>query len=77
MEKQSQSISKIIRGIREDQKMSQEEFGSWVGLAQSAINNIERGRREPNFLMLMKIREEFSIDMNHLFDSSESREINL
>ena len=48
-------ISERIKFIRNDLKMSQENFGSTVGVSRDVINNLERGRVEIKEYMLRLI----------------------
>lgn len=46
------NISERIKIIRSDLKMSQESFGSTLGVSRDVINNMERGRVEIKDYML-------------------------
>lgn len=48
-------ISERIKFIRNDLKMSQENFGSTIGVSRDVINNLERGRVEIKEYMLRLI----------------------
>ena len=48
-------MNERLRKIRIEQKMSQEEFGKWLGISKSGVSEIESGRRnvtEQHIIML-------------------------
>lgn len=60
------TISERIKVIRKDFKMTQEEFGKRIGIAQNTIAAYESGRREPQDVTLTSICREFDVNMEWL-----------
>jgi transcriptional regulator with XRE-family HTH domain len=55
-------VNNRIYKIREDQKISQEEFANRLGVTKSAISGYETGRRTPTEQMIKSICREFCIE---------------
>lgn len=62
-------FSDVLRSLRTQYGLSQEELGKKVGLAKSTISMYENGTREPNLETLEAIADIFNVDMNTLTDS--------
>nr|DAR48996.1 MAG TPA: Helix-turn-helix XRE-family like protein [Caudoviricetes sp.] len=56
--------------IRESLKMSQEEFGSRIGITRASISNIEKGLRNMSDQTLKSICREFNVDFFWLRDGA-------
>lgn len=61
----------IMRKKRIEKGLSQYKLGELVGIRQSTINHIEKGRRHPSFELLLKICEVLEIP---LFGEDHSHE---
>jgi transcriptional regulator with XRE-family HTH domain len=48
-------MSERIRRIRKQKGLSQTDLGELIGVSQQVITNYERGAREPNVEILLKI----------------------
>lgn len=48
-------FDKILRLLRGEKEMSQQELADALGISKSAINMYERGERQPNFETLEAI----------------------
>ena len=53
----------IMRKKRIEKGLSQYKLGELVGAQQSAINHIEKGRRNPSFELLLKICDVLEIPL--------------
>lgn len=66
----------ILRQLRENKGISQEELARATGLSKSAISMYENGRREPkNYEILEILADYFNVDMNTLLDKKENEQI--
>ena len=65
----------VLRQLRTDAGMSQEELAKRLGLAKSTISMYESGSREPSLEILEAIADTFNVDMNTLTDSKKSSEL--
>lgn len=65
----------VLRKLRTDSEMSQEELAKRLGLAKSTISMYESGSREPSLEILEAIADTFNVDMNTLTDSKKSSEL--
>ena len=57
---------KILKLLRAEKHMSQQELADALGISKSAINMYERGERQPNFETLETIADYFNVDMDYL-----------
>lgn len=60
-----------LKYYRELRGLTMEELGKKVGCTLSAISNYERGKREPNYEMLLKLSEALDTDVYHLLGKAE------
>ena len=65
-------FSDVLRSLRINAGLSQEELGKKLGLAKSTISMYESGTCEPNLEILEAIADTFNVDMNTLTDSKTS-----
>lgn len=62
-------FSDVLRSLRMQHGLNQEELGKKIGLAKSTISMYENGTREPNLETLEAIADIFNVDMNTLTDT--------
>lgn len=56
----------ILRQLRMEEKLTQDELAERLGISRSAVSMYERGQREPDFETLEAIADYFNVDMNYL-----------
>jgi transcriptional regulator with XRE-family HTH domain len=56
----------VLKKLRIDKKMSQEDLAKDTGLTRSAIGMYEGGNREPNFDTLELLADYFNVDIDYL-----------
>jgi transcriptional regulator with XRE-family HTH domain len=59
-------FDKILKLLRSEKNMSQQELADALGISKSAINMYERGERQPKFEILEQIADYFNVDMDYL-----------
>jgi len=64
-------IGEKLRIIRKDKGLTQTEFGRKIGLAQSYVADLERGRNKPSFDTLAKIMRVFCVNPYWLLSPEE------
>lgn len=57
---------KILKLLRNEKNMSQQELADALGISKSSINMYERGERQPNFEVLESIADYFNVDIDYL-----------
>ena len=57
-------FDKILKLLRNEKNMSQQELADALGISKSSINMYERG--EPNFEVLETIADFFNVDIDYL-----------
>ena len=60
----------ILRLLRIENKLSQQELSQKLGISKSAVNMYERSERQPNFETLELIADYFNVDMDYLLGRS-------
>ena len=55
-----------IRGLREDNDLTQEEMGQIVKATQKQISNWETGRNEPPYDILIKYTNYFKVSADYI-----------
>ena len=59
-------FDRILKLLRTEKKMSQQELADALGISKSSINLYERGERQPNFEVLETIADFFNVDIDYL-----------
>ena len=71
-------VGERIQQVREENEMSQTKLATLVGVTRQAINNYERGIREPDLLILSQIALIFNVSTDYLLglahETDHSRE---
>lgn len=60
-------ISKNIKYLRNQKKITQEELGELIGVKKAAVSTYEIGRNYPSVESLLRMVELFQINMEDLF----------
>lgn len=58
----------ILKDVRKQKNITQEELAKLVGVSRQSINAIERGKYVPSTLLSIKISEIFNTSVNALFE---------
>lgn len=61
----------ILRNLRRNLKLSQDEFGKIFGLSQTHYANIENGKRNVTLEIVEKLIFQFEISPNEIFQKVE------
>lgn len=59
-------FDKILKLLRNEKNLSQQELADALGISKSSINMYERGERQPNFETLETIADYFNVDIDYL-----------
>ena len=59
-------MNERLKQIREHFDLSQEEFGSRIGITKSSVSLLERGKNNPSDQTIMLVCREFNIDYGWL-----------
>jgi transcriptional regulator with XRE-family HTH domain len=63
-------LGKRIKTLREERGLSQEKFAEKCGFDRTYISLLERGKRNPSYINLLKVAEGFEISISDLLDIS-------
>jgi len=61
----------ILKQLRAERGMSQQEVADRLGLNKQAVSQYERGVRKPNFEIAEKLADIFNVDLNYLLGYSD------
>ena len=56
----------IVRQLRKERGMTQQELADMIGLTKVTISQYETGKRKPSFEMIEALADVFHVDMNYL-----------
>ncbi len=72
----NQNIAKAILKIRQDNRLSQEQFAEIVGVTRQAVSRWEMGVSAPNINTLILVSEKFNIQVDEILKSRDVDEKN-
>ena len=64
-------LASVIRGIRKNKSISQEELSDWAGLDRNCIERIERSERNVTLLNLLRIARVLDCELAELFEAAK------
>lgn len=71
------SIADNIKKLREEHKLTQEEFGKIVGVSDKAVSTWELGTKTPRMGTVQKISEYFNIPKSAILDDTPAEKSNI
>jgi len=69
-------FGEILRNLRKEADITQEELGNIVGVTTSMIGMYETNARKPSYEVLLKIAEYFNVTTDYLLGKSDSKTSN-
>lgn len=69
--KTTMEFCQILKQLRAERGMSQQEVADRLGLNKQAVSQYERGVRKPNFEIAEKLADIFNVDLNYLLGYSD------
>lgn len=63
------NTSEVIKNIRSELGMTQNEFATAMNISRSAVTQLENGNTKPSFALMTTLVEDFGIDMNVFFNN--------
>lgn len=64
-------FSSILRNLRRERNLSQQELADKLGISKSTVSMYERGERRPSFDIAEAITEFFGVDLSFLIGSTD------
>lgn len=71
-----EKISKLIKKIRKENNLTQEEFAKNLGVTYQAVSKWERGLSIPDISILKEISNTYNIDINDLLNGKNKKKKN-
>lgn len=75
-ELQLKALGERLRKYRLEKGFSQESFAEKTQLDRTYISGLERGKRNPSFLIIRRISKVLEISEQQLFESRDENEFN-
>ncbi|KEK24736.1 helix-turn-helix domain-containing protein [Bacillus gaemokensis] len=69
-------IGEIIKKLRKEKNITQEQLGNVIGVSKMAISYFEKGKKAPGRETLEKIADYFNITTDYLLGRSDDPELN-
>ena len=66
-------LGDIVKLLRNEQGMTQEQLADCLNMSRSSINNYENDGVEPSLNVLVKIADVFSVSMDYLLGRTEEK----
>jgi len=66
-------MKNIIREIRTEKGLRQEDLGEQIGVSRQTINAIEKGKFDPSLSTAFKLSKELGLKIEELFQFEENR----
>lgn len=63
------NTAEVIKNIRSELGMTQNEFATAMNISRSAVAQLENGNTKPSFALMTTLVEDFGIDMSVFFNS--------
>lgn len=60
------SFEKILKSLREDRKITQDDLATAIGVSKQAVSHYERGTRFPKREQLEALADFFNVDIDYL-----------
>lgn len=61
----------ILKNLRKEQKLSQQQVSEQLGITRVALSHYETGKREPNLSMLKKLSEFYNVSIDYIITGRE------
>ena len=74
MKSEQQLMGTRIKNLRKEEKMSQEELASKLGISRSYLTKIENGQRGLSIEIMQKLCKVFNITMEEFFGTLEEKD---
>ena len=62
-----------LKELRKEKRLSQEELGAIIGVAQSTLGSYERETREPSIDGILELAHYFDVSVDYLLGNSDER----
>ncbi len=76
MNEQSKKFGNRLRQLRKEKKLRQDDVAEDLNVSRQTISKYERGVRQPDYFMLMKIADYYHVSIDYLFGRTDKRPIN-
>lgn len=74
-EERKSLLGKYIRENRVNNKITQTDLSSKIGISRTYLSDVENGRYMPSVEMLIRLSSELKLDFNFLIQKSEIQEV--
>ena len=75
MDEQRQIFGDRLRELRKEKRLRQDDIAVDLNVTRQTISKYERGERQPDYCMLIKIAEYFQVSIDYLFGRTPIRPV--
>lgn len=75
VEDRTKDMLDILKKLRADKRITQEQLGRAVGVSQQSINSYENTETQPDFVILVKIADYFNVTIDYLLGHDTHNEL--
>ena len=73
----SEKIGNLIKQIRKDHNMTQQDFANKYGVTYQAVSKWENGKNLPDIMLLKEICNDFNVSIDSFLDGNKSKRFGL
>lgn len=73
MKKKSDAFGPVLRRIRLEKRLTQEELSERLGVAAPYVSMLESGHKYPNLEMFFRIAESLNVNPSSIMEEMEER----
>lgn len=70
------AFSNVLKQLREEKNLSQKDIANYLGLTRQAVTSYELAKREPDYSVLKKLADYFSVSIDYLLGRANCKDIN-
>lgn len=60
-------MNNLLKELRAERSLSQEQFGQALGVSRQTVNSIEKGKYDPSLPLAFKIARYFALNIEDIF----------
>lgn len=76
MSRPLETFAKSLKKLRLEKQLRQEDVADELNISRQALSKYERGEREPDYHMLIKLADYYEVSIDYLFGRTKSKKVN-
>lgn len=70
------AFASMLKQLREENRLSQKDIAEYLGITRQAVASYELAKREPDYEVLKKLADYFSVSIDYLLGRANCRDVN-